>query len=185
MNKEAIDDHIGRYIRRIQLGLRFLGHGARAHTTCQWTGLTPDQLVTVRRRSKFNSNERLRGPSPSSFSVFFRSNRSSSQAALFVSLCRVVGASRPTRSLENGERLCEAFEIFREWEPTSDLEFEQAVLLMDGAAQGDHVDCLPCSSCAGSMLIDKFGDTRAVCHACRRNLRQTKGTFREVPACAS
>jgi hypothetical protein len=108
-----------------------------------------------------------------------------SQAALFVSLCRVVGASRPTRTIENGERLCEAFEIFREWEPTSDLEFEQVVLLMDGAAQGDHIDCLPCSSCAGYMLIDKFGDTRAVCHVCRRNLRQTKGTFREVPACAS
>jgi len=185
MKEEAIDDHISRYIRRIQLGLRFLGHGARAHTTCQWTGLTPDQLVTVRRRSKFNSNERLRGPSPSSFSVFFRSNRSSSQAALFVSLCRVVGASRPMRSIENGERLCEAFEIFREWEPTSDLEFEQAILLMDGAAQGDHVDCLPCSSCAGSMLIDKFGDTRTVCHVCRRQSRLTKGSPRESRACAS
>ena len=57
MKKEAIDDHIGRYIRRIQLGLRFLGHGARAHTTCQWTGLTPDQLVTVRRRSKFKVHD--------------------------------------------------------------------------------------------------------------------------------
>ena len=185
MNEETIDDHIGRYIRRIQLGLRFLGHGARAHTTCQWTGLTPDQLVTVRRRSKFNTLERLRGPSPSSFSVFFRSNRSSSQAALFVSLCRAVGPSRPTRSIENGERLCEAFEIFREWEPTSDLEFEQAVLLMDGTAQGKQVECMPCSSCASSMLIDKFGDTRAVCHVCRRSLRRTKGTPIDVPACAS
>lgn len=40
MNIEPIDDHMSRYIRRIQLGLRFLGHGARAHTTCRWTGLT-------------------------------------------------------------------------------------------------------------------------------------------------
>lgn len=185
MNEEATDDHISRYIRRIQLGLRFLGHGARTHTTCQWTGLTPDQLVTVRRRSKFNSNERLRGPSPSSFSVFFRSNRSSSEAALFVSISRVVGATRPTRSIENGERLCEAFEIFREWEPTSDLEFEQAVLLMDGAANGENIEFLRCSCCAGSLLIDKIGDTRDTCHRCRRSLRRTKTFSRESRADSS
>ncbi len=112
MDVDVANDHMSRYIRRIQLGLRFLGHGARAHTTWRWTGLTPDQLVTVRRRSRFNSNERLRGPSPSSFAVFFRSNRNSSQAALFVSICRIVGASRPTRTIENGERLCEALRTF-------------------------------------------------------------------------
>ncbi len=179
MNEEFADDQIGRYIRRIQLGLRFLGHGARAHTTCRWTGLTPDQLVTVRRRSKFNSNERLRGPSPSSFAVFFRSNRHSSQAALFVSICQVVGATRPTRTIENGERLCEAFEIFREWEPTSDLEFEQAVLLLDGAARAQHVEFRLCASCAGSMLIDKMGDTRNTCQNCRRNLRRLKTNSKE------
>lgn len=185
MNIEPIDDHMSRYIRRIQLGLRFLGHGARAHTTCRWTGLTPDQLVTVRRRSKFNSNNRLRGPSPRSFLVFFRSNRSSTQAALFVSICRVVGLTRPTLSIENGERLCEAYEIYREWEPLSDLEFEQAVLLLDGAAHDDHIEFLSCSTCAGSMLIDKMGDTRNTCHFCRRSNRRTKESARESRACSS
>lgn len=178
MNEEVADDQMGRYIRRIQLGLRFLAHGARAHTTCRWTGLTPNQLVTVRRRSKFSSNERLRGPSPSSFAVFFRSNRSSSQSALFISICRVVGA-RPTRSIENGERLCEAFEIFREWEPSSDLEFEQAVLLMDGAARAGSIEFLRCSSCPRFMLIDKLGDRRDTCHRCRQNLRRTKTSLTE------
>jgi hypothetical protein len=185
MSTAGADDHISRYIRRIQLGLRFLGHGARAHTTCHWTGLTPDQLVTVRRRSRYNANNRRRGPSPSSYSIFFRSNRSSSQAALFLSICRAVGLVRPSVSIENGERLCEAYEIYREWEPTSDLEFEQALLLMDGAAHGDHIDCLPCSSCASSMLIDKFGDTRTVCHVCRRQPRLTKGSPGGSRACVS
>jgi len=180
MNLAATDDHISRYIRRIQLGLRFLGHGARAHTTCRWTGLTPDQLVTVRRRSRFNSNHRRRGPSPSSYSVFFRSSQSSGQAALFVSICRVVGLVRPRVSIENGERLCEAYEIYREWDPASDFEFEQAVLLLDGTAQGFGIDFQPCASCAGSVLIDKFGDTRCVCHACRRSIRQVKGSSREA-----
>jgi hypothetical protein len=185
MSAAAIDDHISRYIRRIQLGLRFLGHGARAHTTCAWTGLTPDQLVTVRRRSRFNSNNRRRGPSPSSYSIFFRSNRSSSQAALFISICRVVGLMRPTISIENGERLCEAYEIYREWEPASDLEFEQAVLLLEGTVHGASVEFRPCASCAGSLLIDKFGDTQNSCHLCRRNQRETKGSPRESRAYSS
>ena len=174
MDVDVADDHISRYIRRIQLGLRFLGHGARAHTTCRWTGLTPDQLVTVRRRSKFNSRERLRGPSPSSFGVFFRSSRTSTQAALFASICQVVGAMRPTRSIENGEKLCEAFEIFREWEPASDLEFEQAILLMDGTSRGENIEFARCSSCSCPLVIDKLGESRASCHRCRKNLRRAK-----------
>jgi hypothetical protein len=30
-------------------------------------------------------------------------------------------------SIENGERLCEAFEIFNEWEPSANFEFEEVV----------------------------------------------------------
>lgn len=173
MDGEVTDDQMSRYIRRLQLGLRFLGHGARAHTTCQWTGLTPDQLVTVRRRSKFNTHERLRGPSPSSFVVFFRSNRHTSEAALFVCICRAVGVMRPTKSIENGERFCEAFEVFREWEPTSDLTFEQAILLLEGVTRAENIEFLCCSTCPCSLVIDKMGDTRSTCHRCRRNLRRS------------
>ena len=64
-------------------------------------------------------------------------------AALFVSICRIVGLLKSTRSIENRERLCEAYEIYREWDPTSDLEFEQAAVLLDGAAQGDNIDFRP------------------------------------------
>lgn len=174
MSDVAPDDHISRYIRRIQLGLRFLGHGARAHTTCRWTGLSHNQLVTVRRRSRFNANNRLRGPSPSAYSVFFRSHRCSSQAALFISICRFFGLVRPSISIENGERLCEAYEIYREWEPDSDLEFEQAVLLLDGVSLGVSIGFQSCSGCVGFMLIDNLGDKHTICHHCRRVQRQAK-----------
>lgn len=149
----------------------FLVEGTLTFARAARIGLTPDQLVTVRRRSRFNGNNRRRGPSPSSYAVFFRSNRNCSEAALFLSICRVVGLARPTVSIDNGERLCEAYEIFRAWEPTSDLDFELAVLLLDGAAHGVSIDFGPCPSCAGSMLVDKFGDARASCHFCRRNQR--------------
>lgn len=168
MEVYVTDDQIGRYFRRIQLALRFLAHGARAQTTCQWSGLTPDQLVTLRRRWMFNSEERLRGPSPSSFHVFFSSARTSNQAALFVCICRIVGAAKALASLENGERLCEAFEIYREWEPQAEFEFEQAVLLMTGTVQAEKIELGFCSSCDRALLIDKFDNARSTCPRCRR-----------------
>lgn len=174
MDGEALDDQMSRYIRRIQLGIRFLGHGARAHTTCQWTNLTRDQLVTVRRRSRFNSRGRLRGPSPSSFTAFFRSNRTRGQAALFLAICQVVGPTRSIRSLGNGERLCDAFEVFREWEPDSDFEFEQAVLLMDGAECGMSVAFGCCPVCGCPLVVDPFGDTHDACPRCRRSPASSK-----------
>jgi hypothetical protein len=162
------DSQIGRYLRRVQLGLRFLAHGARAQTTCQWTGLTPDQLVTVRRRSGVPSEERMRGPSPSSFAAFFRSTRISNQSALFVAICSAIGAARDHASIELGERLCEAFEIFREWAPESDLEFEQAILLMRGSVRALKITLVECVECYRPMLLDKMGVTKDACHRCRR-----------------
>lgn len=175
MDVYVTDDQIGRYFRRIQLGLRFLAHGARAQTTCQWTGLTPDQLVTLRRRWMFDADERLRGPSPSSFDVFFRSARASSQAALFTCICRIVGAANANPSLENGERLCEAFEIFREWEPEAHFDFEQAVLLVMGSVYADKITLTPCSGCRVPLLIDLFGNIRNTCRRCsRRHMRANR-----------
>lgn len=181
MDVYVTDDQIGRYFRRIQLGLRLLAHGARAQTTCDWSGLTPDQLVTLRRRWMFNADERLRGPSPTSFHIFFRSARASSQAALFVCICRIVGVAKPITCLENGERLCEAFEIYREWEPRADLEFEQAVLLMVGSMHGDQIELSRCPSCSAALLIDRHGSARKTCRRCRRRRRE-KARFERTAA---
>lgn len=178
MDVYVTDDQIGRYFRRIQLGLRFLAHGARAQTTCQWSGLTPDQLVTLRRRWMFDADERLRGPSPSSFEVFFRSSRASNQAALFVCICRIVGAANSHVSLENGEKLCEAFEIFREWEPEAAFEFEQAVLLMTGSVEAKKIELAHCTGCTVALLVDKFGAARSTCRRCRRRPARETASIR-------
>src|ERR1700723_2158731 len=92
MELHVKDDQIGRYFRRVQLGLRFLTHGARPQTICQWTTLTPDQLTTLRRRWGFRTDDSLRGPSPQSFDRFFNSWTRRHQAALFLSVCQIVGA---------------------------------------------------------------------------------------------
>ena len=177
MEVHVTDDQIGRYFRRIQLGLRFLAHGARAQTTSQWSGLTPDQLVTLRRRWMFNADERLRGPSPSSFQCFFRSAKSRQQASLFVCIFRIVwtgprrSGTHGTRlivSLENGERLCEAFEVYREWEPDADLEFEQAVLLATGAVEGEKIELTHCLHCSSPVLMDRLSTPNTACPRCKK-----------------
>lgn len=184
MDVYITDDQIGRYFRRIQLGLRFLAHGARAQTTCEWTGLTPDQLVTLRRRWMFNADDRLRGPSPSSFETFFSSRKCRAQAALFLCICRIIGAASSRRgadaanslaSLENGERLCEAFEIYREWEPNCDFSFEQIELLLTGAVHAHAIELSQCPRCSSALLIDKLSEKRNGCHHCRRrNARHSR-----------
>jgi hypothetical protein len=179
MDVYVTDDQIGRYFRRIQLGLRLLAHGARAQTTCQWSGLTPDQLVTLRRRWMFTADERLRGPSPSSFQVFFRSAKISSQAALFVCICRIVGAAKPFASIESGEKLCEAFEIYREWEPRAAFEFEQAILLVTGLAHAEKIMLKYCSNCASALLVDKLAGARRACNQCRRRQSRSASSTRQ------
>jgi hypothetical protein len=170
------DDRIGRYFRRYQLGYRMIAHGARAQTACEWSGLTRDQLVTLRRRWGFDLDERRRGPAPSALHVFFRSKRHQREAALFVSICRIIGvfgirtgadAVKRLPSVENGELLCEALEAYRAWQPDAKLDFEHAVLLVNGVVHAKDVVVGHCSDCHGAILIDRMGAQHESCDYCR------------------
>lgn len=176
------DHQIGLYFRRVQLAFRFLAHGARTQTTCQWTGLTPDQLATLRRRWMFNAEDRLRGPSPSSFDAFFATKRRRTHAALFLLICRIAGATPKARGaesarampgLESGERLCEAFEWFRAWAPDSDFEFEQLHLLLVGAVRNEQIGLRPCRYCQSAVLVDLANLGEDECPHCQRRRPRT------------
>ncbi len=140
MDTTSGDARFDRYYRRIQLGLRLLSHGARAQTACDWSGLRPDRLITLKRRWLPDTGDGFRGPAPTSFQPFFRSSVRLSHATGFTSIHQAVcqramshGKSWDLQpGLENGERLCTAYEIFREWEPSADMEFDQAALLARG-----------------------------------------------------
>jgi hypothetical protein len=175
------DDTIGRYFRRYQLAFRMICHGARTQTVCEWSGLTRDQLVTLRRRWGFDPDERRRGPAPTAFNVFFKSERHRTEAALFACICQIVGATTPRSgeeaalrlpSLECGELMCEALEAYKEWEPGARLEFEHAVLLAGGVVHGKAVELGHCSDCRSAVLIDRMGAHHARCGLCKRPSRQ-------------
>jgi hypothetical protein len=177
MELHVRDDQIGRYFRRLQLGLRFLAHGARPQTICQWTDLTANQLITLRRRWGFEGDDVLRGPSPYSFDKFFNSWTRRHQAALFLSICQMIGvvpsrrgpdAVKRLASIENGERLCEAFEIFKEWEPGAKFDFERIEFLLSGLVAGTRIELSQCPDCLSALLIDKEATKKNWCLWCRR-----------------
>jgi hypothetical protein len=172
------DDTLGRYFRRYQLALRMMSQGARTQTVCDWSGLTRDQLVTQRRRWGFDPDERRRGPAPTALHVFFKSKRHRSEAALFASMCRIVGATTARTgkaaadrlpSVENGELLCEALEAFREWQPHAELEFEHAVLLVSGVIHAVHMTLGRCSDCHGAIITEGSRRLYTNCGHCRRH----------------
>jgi hypothetical protein len=157
------DDTLGRYFRRYQLALRMMSLGARTQTVCAWSGLTRDQVVTQRRRWRFDPDERRRGPAPSALHVFFKSKRYRGEAALFASMCRIIGATTAGTgkkaaerlpSLENGELLCEALEALREWQPSAELTFEHAVLLASCVVRAEHVTLGRCSECHRATITE-------------------------------
>ena len=176
------DERFDRYYRRIRLGLRLMSHGARAQTVSDWSGLTLDQLVTLRKRWMPGAEDGFRGPSPTSFQPFFRSALKASHAAMFVGIHRMVGIDSPKPNLEGGEKLCEAYEIYREWEPAAHLEFDYAVLLATGAARGEEVELINCVGCKCALLIDRLKVPQLRCARCRSKSNKTTLRRKRVPS---
>jgi hypothetical protein len=122
----------------------------------------------------------LRGPPPTSFQPFFRSLLRAQHAAIFASLHRAVvqpaeysaHSGRIAMSLDDGERLCEAFEICKEWQPDTDLEFDQAVLLARGITRSEEIELARCSVCRCALLIDRLAAVRDKCDRCRKHARK-------------
>jgi hypothetical protein len=180
MNDSFQDARFNRHYRRIELGLRLLAHGARPQTASDWSGLTQDRLVTLKRRWMPDASSGLRGPPPTSFQPFFRSLLRAQYAAIFACLHRAV--AQPTEqsipsgkigtSLDDGERLCEAFEICKEWQPDINLEFDQAVLLARGVTRNEEIELAHCSTCRCALLIDRLAVLQDKCERCRRRARK-------------
>lgn len=178
MDTGTSDKRFDRYYRRLQLGLRLLAHGARAQTVSDWSELTPDRLVTLKRRWLPDAGDGFRGPAPTSFQVLFRSTSRTVDATLFLLIhevlrLRAAGSATETLRpcLDNGERLCDAYEAFREWESSADMEFDQAVLLVRGAALSENIELKRCPNCHGALLIDKLANRKQPCAICRRRQR--------------
>ena len=77
----------------------------------------------------------------------------------------------PFVSLENGEILCEAVEVYRSWHPYDDLEFEYALLLARAVSQEHTLELTRCSDCHRLTMVDGRQRRRKSCgHAAHARL---------------
>ena len=179
------EDPDDRDLRRRQLAKRLVSHHARTQTIYAFTGYTRHRLATLRKRWGVPPEERHRGPSPTSFSVFFRSPRARNVATVAAVICTLLGATRPgfgpkssRRSLDLrfGEQLCEVHEALRACFPDVELEFEQVMLLAIGLSLHESIALTTCVRCGIAMLADQLSLRRRTCGSCHRPAAPAIGT---------
>ena len=174
---DTFEDPDDRDLRRRQLAKRLVSHHARTQTIYAFTGYTRHRLATLRKRWGVPPAERHRGPSPTSFSVFFRSPRARDVATTAAILCKLLGATRPdlgpkssrrALDVDFGERLCEVHEALKACFPEIELEFEQVMLLAIGLSRSESIDLTTCVKCGIAVLADQFSLRRRTCAGCHR-----------------
>jgi hypothetical protein len=92
----------------------------------------------------------------------------------------VADPSRELPSLSGGERLCNAFELYRQPQITLD----QLVLLVSALARRDEVALVHCNSCDGAMLMTLLRKPNRLCPHCAQraqNLRKDQGSTGRKP----
>jgi hypothetical protein len=175
MGSYAIDDSaMQRENRRVALGRRLLSHGLRTKIISRLTGLTRNQLETLRHRLGVPSRTRRRGPTPSSLDMFLKEPAVRSEGAALAAMCAAFElpvleqelASLPAShiSLEHAERLCETYEAYRACYPTTHVELDELMMLREAIAQADRVALGRCRSCKCLMLVDRFNGGRNCWH---------------------
>jgi hypothetical protein len=175
MGAYAMDDSaLQRENRRVALGRRLLSHGVRTTIISRLTGLTRNQLETLRHRLGVPSRTRRRGPTPSSVDMFLKEPVLRSEGAALEALCAAFElpaleqelASLPATfiSLEYGERLCETYEAYRACYPNTHVELEELMMLREQLAKAERVALGRCRSCRCLMLVDRFNGVRNCWH---------------------
>lgn len=174
---DTVEDPDDRDLRRRQLAKRLVSHHARTQTIYGFTGFTRHRLATLRKRWGVTPEERHRGPSPKSFSVFFRTPKARSIATTAAVICELMGLTKAARQaklfsrtldLSFGEQLCEVHEALKACFPDVELEFEQVMLLAIGLSQHESIDLTTCTRCGIALLSDQLSLRRRTCASCHR-----------------
>jgi hypothetical protein len=169
--------------RRYQLALRLMAHQARTRTISAMTSLSRHQQETLRRRWRITEETRRRGPSPSSLNRFTHSSRARAEGASLAAFCRTYGLlalgripgvpRRKLLTLELGERLCDTYETYRACFPRSELEIEELLSFVLAIAENEVIGLVRCTSCNGTVLIDRLAPNRATCAHCQHAHAET------------
>ena len=172
-----MDDRYSRDRYRLELALRFLHHEARTQTIRVWTGLSDDRIRKLYRSLTRARGHvpRHRGKSPHQVAYFTRSNRLQQETTTLASLMLLLGVvpnraePEPAQSVPGvarGELLCQAFEAYRAFIPSSQISFEHAVFLTLALARGDQLRLAACRDCGSLVVVERFPVKETRCHHC-------------------
>lgn len=163
--------------RRYQLALRLMAHQARTGTISAMTSLSRHQQEALRRRWGITEDTRRRGPSPTALGRFTHSPRARSEGAALAVFCRIYGllplgsrtafSRRKMLTLDFGERLCDTYESYRACFPWVKLKIEELLSFAIGILANDVIGLGRCTSCSGTVLIDRLASRRPTCAHCQ------------------
>ena len=174
------EDRYAKDLRRLNLAQRLLQHEVRTQWICALTAFSEERvrrLIHAYHRSH-GPVRRHRGPAPMRVAAFVRSPALRAEASAIGGLARVLdvvplpptaGGRLDRLGVEGAERLCRVFEVYRQVAPDSRFTMDQLIRLIIELSAGQEFEIGHCQSCHGALLLDRLGDARRVCSACRED----------------
>ena len=171
------EDRYTRDLRRIQLAHRLVHHEVRTYWIRAFTRFTEGRIRNLLRSYGLASDgvHRHRGSPPRLYTRFMTPKKHSEASALaglafiwhLVPENPVVNAWRTLPSLDLGEELCDAYELFRLMIPGATLNLDRFILLIMALAER-QLTIGHCSHCRALILLDPLGAKRRICVSCER-----------------
>ncbi|MHB8816470.1 MAG: hypothetical protein ACYDAE_24850 [Steroidobacteraceae bacterium] len=171
------EDRYTRDLRRIQLAHRLIRHEVRTYWIRAFTRLTAGRIRNLLRSYGLAADgvRRHRGSPPRLYTRFMIPAKHSEASALagialvwhLVPEEQVRNAWRTLPSLDFGEHLCEAFELFRLMVPGATLNLDRFILLGMALAE-QQLTVGHCAHCRALILLDPLGAKRRLCVSCER-----------------
>jgi len=166
-------------MQRITLASRMVAHEVRLSTIRRWCGVSDNRVRELYRSWAHEKGIRYavrhRGPTPRQPALFLRSAQVRSEAAAFAGLCclfeifpkrPLANPRRELPSLQRGEQLLLAYEMFLSLVGSSVISLEQAMLLLTAVTQGTQLRLGHCVHCGAAIVFDPGAAQRRCCGRC-------------------
>jgi Flagellar transcriptional activator (FlhC) len=181
------ENRYSRQLRRYAFALRLIRHNARTQTILAWSGLSTYRIRALYRANGPDQSDpgrrRLRGRAPYQLQFFWRSPRRAVEAATLGGIARLLNVipaepiqKRPVsaRSLQEGEGVCRAYEVWHAYVPESDISIDHAFLLVTALGRGEEIRLGHCACCNGLFLIDCLKSNVQCCEFCESAQQDTQ-----------
>jgi hypothetical protein len=112
-----------------------------------------------------------------SLSSVHRRNGAARASIQYVTRSTTVPSAKPNDaagsllSLARGERICQAFELFRAIFPAARISFEHAIFLVSALARGNEIRYGRCADCSALVVVDRVMLRETRCLLCARGPR--------------